>query len=329
MQDSLRIRRAQAADTAAIMAVMDVVTEQMRHNTWFVPSDADFVARAITDEGLAVVAENDCGQIVAAFIVYLPGEGEGNLGCDLHLPKDQLHLVAHMDTVIVLPEYRGHRLQQRLLAAAEAELTQCGCRYLMCTIHPENTYSLGNMKAAGYEVMLTKEKYGGKLRHVLLKTSEPWSAQQPVVLVSACLFGVNCRYNGGGEAVDWIKALAGDVILIPVCPEVMGGLPMPREPAERSGDAVVTKCGADVTAQYAAGAQHVLQLAQWYGGQSAILKERSPSCGSGMIYDGTHSGRLISGDGWTAELLKQHNIRVFGESEERKFKDFMAECGIL
>ncbi|MGL5436655.1 MAG: DUF523 domain-containing protein [Lachnospiraceae bacterium] len=150
-----------------------------------------------------------------------------------------------------------------------------------------------------------------------------------MILVSSCLLGVRCRYNGQGEAVAWLEELADDIILIPVCPEVMGGLPTPREPAERTKSGILTKSGLDVTAEYMEGARQVLSLAKWFGSSCAILKERSPSCGSNMIYDGTHLGRLIRGDGKAAELLKQHGIYVFGESEAKKFKDFMAEHTIL
>ncbi len=329
MQETLQIRRAVLADTEAIMEVMHKVTQEIKQGSWFVSSEYEFVKRRIEQYGLAVVAENGQKKVVAAFIVCFPVDQEDNLGDDLHLNKEERQLVAHMDTVIVLPEYRGHRLQQRLLAAAEQELAKNRYEYLMCTIHPENKYSLANMRAAGYWVVLTKEKYGGVLRHVLLKTGRNWSSQKPVVLVSSCLMGVRCRYNGGGEEIAWLKELEREMILIPVCPEVMGGLATPREPAERKDGHIITKGGTDVTSEYENGAQYILQLAGWYGCSCAILKERSPSCGSGRIYDGTHSGQLVSGDGRTAELLKEHNIRVFGESGEKKFKDFMAEHRIL
>ena len=98
-------------------------------------------------------------------------------------------------------------------------------------------------------------------------------------------------------------------ILISAC------LPTPREPSERQGCAVVMKSGTDVTAQYRRGAEQTLHLARLYGCKAAVLKERSPSCGSGRIYDGTFSGRLTSGDGVTAALLKENGITVYGESE--------------
>lgn len=103
--------------------------------------------------------------------------------------------------------------------------------------------------------------------------------------------------------------------LVPVCPEILGGLPTPRTPSERQGERMVSKTGADVTAAYRKGAEEALRLARLFGCRKALLKERSPSCGRGQIYDGSFSGRLIPGDGVTARLLEQEGIAVFGESQ--------------
>ena len=103
--------------------------------------------------------------------------------------------------------------------------------------------------------------------------------------------------------------------LIPICPEQMGGLATPRMPAERKAGGVFTENGTDVTVQYGRGAAEALRLAKLYGCTHAILKERSPSCGSGQIYDGSFSRALIPGDGVTAQLLKANGIVVLGESE--------------
>lgn len=136
------------------------------------------------------------------------------------------------------------------------------------------------------------------------------------ILVSACLLGLPCRYDGTEKGhPDVISLLTrDDLTLIPVCPEQLGGLPTPRPPAERHGDRVISRDGADVTEQYRRGAQQTLRLAQMYGCDCAVLKERSPSCGAGQIYDGSFSGMLTEGDGVTAELLRRHGIAVLGES---------------
>lgn len=134
------------------------------------------------------------------------------------------------------------------------------------------------------------------------------------ILVSACLLGVNCRYNGKGELASGIRELMERCHPVPVCPEIMGGLPTPRTPAERSGGRVITRDGGDVTDAYERGAEEAVRLAKLYGCRYAVLKERSPSCGSGTIYDGTFTGTRIPGDGVTAARLAQEGVAVYGES---------------
>lgn len=137
------------------------------------------------------------------------------------------------------------------------------------------------------------------------------------LLVSACLLGVNCRYNAEPKALpdDLLSRLLERHSVVPVCPEQLGGLTTPREPSERQGARVVMRSGRDVTAAYARGAQEALRLARQFGCTAAVLKERSPSCGHGEIYDGTFTGTRTSGDGVTAALLLENGIAVYGESE--------------
>lgn len=138
------------------------------------------------------------------------------------------------------------------------------------------------------------------------------------ILVSACLLGTPCRYDGKSIPNEDVSALLKEHELIPICPEQLGGLLTPRTPAERCGDKVCARDGRDVTKEYINGAKEALRTAQKEGCNIAILKERSPSCGNGTIYDGTFSEKLTEGDGVTAELLKQAGIRVIGESEVKK-----------
>ena len=135
------------------------------------------------------------------------------------------------------------------------------------------------------------------------------------LLVSACLLGVSCRYDGGSNTLPQLRQLVKEHTCIPVCPEQMGGLPTPRAPAERQGDRVVTRDGEDVTDAFIRGTAEVLRLADLYRCRHALLKERSPSCGCGQIYDGTFSGTLTEGDGIAAQLLKRQGIHVYGESQ--------------
>lgn len=135
------------------------------------------------------------------------------------------------------------------------------------------------------------------------------------LLVSACLLGTPCRYDGKSKADARVLALREKYELIPVCPEQLGGLPTPRTPSECRGGRVITQDGRDVTDNYRRGAEAALALCRGHGCAAAVLKERSPSCGRGKIYDGTFSRALISGNGVTAELFLANGLRVYGESE--------------
>ena len=135
------------------------------------------------------------------------------------------------------------------------------------------------------------------------------------ILVSACLLGLPCRYDGKSVPCEQVMALAAEHTLIPICPEQMGGLPTPRPPAERVGDRVINDRGIDVTEQYERGARCALKLCQLYGCTHAILKEKSPSCGHGVIYDGSFSRTLTAGEGVCAALLAENGITVMGESD--------------
>ena len=134
------------------------------------------------------------------------------------------------------------------------------------------------------------------------------------ILISACLLGVRCRYDGASKPHPLAEELAKRHELIPVCPEQMGGLPTPRPPAERQGERVVSVEGVDVTEQYRRGAEETLRLCRLFGCEAAVLKERSPSCGRGAVYDGTFTGTLTDGDGVTAQLLQEAGVSVYGES---------------
>ena len=135
------------------------------------------------------------------------------------------------------------------------------------------------------------------------------------ILVSACLLGVECRYKGDSMPCEAVLALKDKHTLIPVCPEQSGGLPTPRIPSERVGDKVMTRDGRDVTAEYNKGAETALYLAKELGADLAILKANSPSCGKGMIYDGTFTGGKREGNGVTSDLLIKNGIPVYTEEE--------------
>ena len=135
------------------------------------------------------------------------------------------------------------------------------------------------------------------------------------ILVSACLLGYPCRYDGQSKPHAGVAELLKRHTLVPVCPEVQGGLPVPRIPAEIQGERVVNREGVDVTDFYRRGAQAALELANILDVKVAVLKERSPSCGSGTIRNGKFDGGLTDGWGIAAQLLRDNGITVYGESE--------------
>jgi uncharacterized protein YbbK (DUF523 family) len=153
--------------------------------------------------------------------------------------------------------------------------------------------------------------------------------RSPVTLVSACLLGIACRFDGGSCAVAWVAELAVQGRAVPICPEVAGGLSTPRLPAEIEGAhagldghavldgrcRVVRSDSADVTQAFLAGAESALALARRLGIRQAILKADSPSCGTGQIHEGRFAGTLVPGDGVTAALLKRAGLEVRNEDQ--------------
>ena len=136
-----------------------------------------------------------------------------------------------------------------------------------------------------------------------------------MIIMSACLCGVNCKYSGGNNLNEKCLELfkKGEAIL--VCPEHLGGLMTPRIPAEIREDKVITKEGEDVTAQFLKGAEETLRIAKMVNAKKAILKEGSPSCGCNYIYDGNFNGTKIKGKGITASLLEKNGIKVISDCE--------------
>lgn len=145
------------------------------------------------------------------------------------------------------------------------------------------------------------------------------------ILCSACLLGENCKYNGGNNfneiLAEFLRLHEGQVEVVSVCPEVMGSLPVPRVPAEIVNGKVMTKGGISVDAEFRAGAERALQIAQAEKVQFAILQSRSPSCGSKEIYDGTFSKTLIPGKGVFAEVLAEAGIACIDVDDIKSMSD--------
>ena len=145
--------------------------------------------------------------------------------------------------------------------------------------------------------------------------------QKEKLLISACLLGIPCRYDGRAVAKiskEELDGLMEKYELIPVCPEIYGGLSTPRNPSEARDGGVYMNDGRDVTENFTRGAVATLKIAEALGAKRALLKARSPSCGKGAVYDGTFSGTLIAQDGVTADLLIKNGVSVFSEEEISK-----------
>lgn len=135
------------------------------------------------------------------------------------------------------------------------------------------------------------------------------------ILVSKCLLGYNCRYKGDNCKCDKVLALSKNYNIIPICPEQDGGLPTPRDPGEIVNGKVISSKGIDITEEYKKGAENALKLAKENNIEFAVLKAKSPSCGKGLIYDGTFSGNKIPGNGITAQLLLDNGFKVITDEE--------------
>ena len=146
------------------------------------------------------------------------------------------------------------------------------------------------------------------------------------ILVSGCLYGWVVRYDGGDTScvdplfLKWKE----EGRLVPVCPEILGGLTVPRSPCQRKNDRVVNELGEDVTLEFLKGAEETVRIAKEQDVVCCLMKQRSPSCGSKIIYDGTFSGRKIPGQGITVELLRKAGFPVFDELELDKVEDIIS-----
>ncbi len=167
-----RIQKAVPEQYEHVIRMIQNTKQTIKQQEWFAVDSADYMLTALTEnKGIAYFAiSQKTNEIAGVFMYVVPGNQPENLGLDIDLPPKELPYVVNMDTVSVLPSYRGHHLQRRLMLFAEEELRKEGYHHLICTIHPENKYSMNNALSLGYEVKKICEKYGGYHRAVLLKT---------------------------------------------------------------------------------------------------------------------------------------------------------------
>lgn len=170
-ETDFRIEKADVGDYQIFADIIQTVWNGLSKKEWFVADNAEYTYEMLhSGKGTGYKAvDKDTGEIAGVFMTTIPGDSQDNLGYDGGLDACQLALVAHMDSVAILPKYRGHKLQYRLMQAAEKDLAERGFKYLMCTVHPDNCYSRNNVISQGYEFVTVKEKYGGYMREIFLK----------------------------------------------------------------------------------------------------------------------------------------------------------------
>ncbi len=169
--DGFVIEHAGAEDVVEFARILKIIWDGMEHQEWFLIDGEEYVSNILTtDAGIGYKAVDETtGNTAGLFMVSLPGLGKANLGYDVGFTEEQILKTAVMDSAAILPEYRGHHLQYRLMQTAEAELKELGYRYLTSTVHPGNHASHNTLTRQGYRVVATKEKYGGLIRDILLK----------------------------------------------------------------------------------------------------------------------------------------------------------------
>ncbi|MBR6028313.1 MAG: GNAT family N-acetyltransferase [Clostridia bacterium] len=172
--DGYRLALAAPSEAEAMFALMREVWAGLADKDVFAVGEMpiDFFTSCLNGGGFGVTARTEAGELAGMLIVCYPGLTPENLGYDIGLTEEELPRVCNMDTACVAPAHRGHRLERRMLLFAEEALAGTPYRHLMCTISPHNTPSLRSAEALGYRVAATKEKYGGFLRHVLIKERE-------------------------------------------------------------------------------------------------------------------------------------------------------------
>lgn len=165
------MKQAEISEAEDVARLIQDVWERMEQKDWYVADNAEYTAGMMrSGKGIVYKAvEPMTGTMAAVFMVTFPGDGEENLGRDIGLSGGELERVVHMESMAVLPEYRGNHLQRRMMQAAETGLKDAGYRYLMGTVHPDNQFSRNNFLSQGYQIVMTKEKYGGYLRDIFLK----------------------------------------------------------------------------------------------------------------------------------------------------------------
>lgn len=171
--NDISIRKAYPEDAETIYSIMKQVESALPDKSIYLCDDLDYVRKHIENNGFAVVACNAKNEIIASFIFRYPGNSNDNLGRDIGMSDAELLQVVHMESVVVLPEYRSMGLQTKMLTFAEALIDHSRYRHFLATVSPDNPASYRSFEKCGYELVMTKEKYGGLLRRIYKKSIAP------------------------------------------------------------------------------------------------------------------------------------------------------------
>ncbi len=171
-KNDIRYRLATTDDAQEISALMEEVYNRLENKSTYVCDSIEYIRDCLSGKGFGVVATDSQGKIIGSFIMRYPGYSEDNLGRDIGLSEDKLPSVVHMESAVVLPEYRGNGIQQKMLLYAEELIDTDKYRYFMSTVSPDNPASFRSLEKMGYRHILTKEKYGGLTRRIYLKETE-------------------------------------------------------------------------------------------------------------------------------------------------------------
>ena len=163
------LRLATLNEAYTIWQIMDTCFQALEHKEYFICDDLDYVKDILSGQGFGIVACDTNGTIIGNLLVKYPGLTDENLGYDVKLSTEKLNMVLHMDSATVLPEHRGHGLEAKMIAYAETLVDTTKYRYSFATVAPENLASLKSLEKNGYEVMVTKEKYGKYQRYIMMK----------------------------------------------------------------------------------------------------------------------------------------------------------------
>ena len=310
------IRRAKPEEAQAVIEfyhdLIDKIKDRPSRPCWekdVYPLLSDIQEAA--ENGWLYIAVQEDGQIIGAVVVN-DRQGQGYSDAHWSIPTDAaavVHLLASA------PGLHGQGIGRKLLEQAREAALDMNADVIRLDTLPHNVPSRHLYESFGFRYCGDLDLFYPDVGTRPFSMYEYDLRRHRKILVSACLAGEHCRWDGGTNLVPEVKALVDSGKAVVVCPEELGGLPTPRSPSECTGDRVVSSEGKDVTAEFRYGAEQALWICKQKGCKLAVLKSKSPSCGKGVIHNGLFDGGLVPGNGVTAQLLMENGIAVMTEQE--------------